>query len=119
MKTPIELVQDCRRSWWWSPLPFWRYIDSHGQGWGTLVDTHPGMFNLAWMLSGVSRAPESWQTHTETTQWVVLASPKVWISRQPMLDLAFRLNMQDFRRTANNTLQANLKAHNIRAVKRA
>jgi hypothetical protein len=40
------------KNWWWSPAPFEQYQDAQGRGLATLVERHPGLFNLAWALHG-------------------------------------------------------------------
>lgn len=104
MNSPLELIQDCRRAWWWSSAPFWKYLDENGQGWANLVDNHPGMFNLVWLLSGRQSPPEVWSPYMQVTQWVVLEAPHVRVQGQPLLDLAFRLKLPEFNANAASLL---------------
>jgi hypothetical protein len=96
MKRPEELVQHCRRRWWWSPRPFWEYIDFNGRGWGCFVDLHPGKFNLAWRLSGAGAPPVDFQGHNKTTAWVLVNSDKIKLDGRSLPDLALDLRQADF-----------------------
>jgi hypothetical protein len=96
VRTSIELIQDSRRSWWWSPQPFWRYTDQNGLGWSSLVDIHPGMFNVVWKITGAGGPPASYASGFPAVQWAVLQAPQLSLGKVSLLDAAFRLSLPEF-----------------------
>lgn len=82
--------------WWWSPLPFYKYINADGVGWGTMVDRHPGMFNLAWAMSGERGPPEDYRGHTSKIIWVFTESSYIPMADKTMADWAFYLSQPAF-----------------------
>jgi hypothetical protein len=91
MKHPEELVQHCRRRWWWSPRPFWEYIDQGGRGWAKFVNIHPGMFNMAWQLSGASTPPADFSEYANTTAWVYTQGLRAMSGGTSLPDMALSL----------------------------
>ena len=96
VKQPFELVQDCRRSWWWSAQPFWHYINAEGDGWGTMVDKHPGAFNLAWAMSGVTLPPADCRDYTSRVVWAYTEAIHIPMAGKTMADWSFWLGLYDF-----------------------
>lgn len=95
MREPHELVQHCRRRWWWSQAPFYDY-HVNGVGWGNLVDTHPGMFNLAWVLAGGPTPRAVYTPYAATTLWVLEQSPGVIYKKQSLPDAALAMTLPQF-----------------------
>lgn len=89
------VTEHFRREWWWSQVPFWQYL-SNGAGWANLVDKHPGMFNLAWALSGGQLPPQHYQEWATTTAWVLTESGHMPMKGRTVADAAFYLPLQDF-----------------------
>lgn len=93
LRSPKEIYLP---EWWWSPVPFYRYINHVGVGWGTLVDRHPGMFNLAWAMSGVQMPPQSYLEYAPSVVWVFTESGYIPMAGKTMADWAFYLARPDF-----------------------
>ena len=98
-RTPAEFVEFwARRRWWWSPQPFWEYVDSAGQGWGNMDDVHPGCFNLAWGTTGV-RQPlpfGQYPSYAHATAWVITESQHIPMANRTMAHWAFVLPLGEF-----------------------
>jgi len=84
--------------WWWSPVPFYKYVSHDGIGWGTLVDRHPGMFNLAWAMSGEHMPPDDYQGYASKIIWVFCESNYIPMAGKTMADWAFYLDQAQFLR---------------------
>ena len=82
--------------WWWSRLPFYCYNNARGQGWGHLVDKHPGLFNLAWAMSGGAEPPQDYMPYAQRTAWVFSEAAHIPMAGKTMADWAFVLNVGDF-----------------------
>lgn len=93
-KSPF-VTQHFRRQWWWSQVPFWLYVHQ-GHGWANLVDAHPGMFNLAWALSGGQPPQTNYQAWASTTAWVLTESAHMPMKGCTVADAAFYLPIQEF-----------------------
>lgn len=100
MNDPMDLIQHCRRRWWWSQLPFWAYLDGNGDGWANLVDTHPGMFNLTWLAAGEPAGVLPYGIRPLAAQWAFVTAPHITVGGEPLTDLAFRVNLEEFKRRA-------------------
>lgn len=83
--------------WWWSEQPFYCYNNERGQGWGHLVDRHPGMFNLAWAMAGGVPPPEEYMPYAERTGWVLSEAAYIPMAGKTMADWAFILGPREFR----------------------
>lgn len=92
---PYDPVADARREWWWSPQPFWKYT-AGGSGWSGLVDKHPGMFNLAWVMSGVHQPPKDYRDFAPRLVWVYTESGHIPMLHGTMADMAFKLDLPSF-----------------------
>lgn len=96
MNSSTEFLQHIRRRWWWSEEPFWKYLDTGQRGWANLVDDHPGLFNLAWLMAEVSRVPTDFFLYSTTTQWVFENGQAIKCQGETLADLAFKYSMYDF-----------------------
>lgn len=93
MKTPKEIYL---REWWWSPQPFWNYLDEAGRGWATMVDTHPGAFNLAWVSAGAGNPPQDYAQHAPKVLWALTESRYIPMGGLTMADWALKLRLAEF-----------------------
>lgn len=84
------------RRWWWSAQPFWKYLDSDLRGWANLVDRHPGLFNLAWCMSGVTSPPAAYEPFAASVGWVFNEAAYIPMDGKTVADWAFILNRADF-----------------------
>lgn len=84
------------RKWWWSPVPFWEYTDSEHRGWAHMVDKHPGLFNLAWVMSGVQKPPQDYTVYAPKVRWVFNEAMYIPMYERKMADWALDVNLKDF-----------------------
>lgn len=96
MNTPTEFLQHLRRRWWWSEEPYWKYLDPSSRGWANLVDQHPGLFNLAWLMAAAPGVPTDFAPYAATTQWVYEKGMHTHCGTKNLADLAFTHNLHDF-----------------------
>lgn len=73
------------------------------QGWARYVElSHPGLFNLVWLTSGIEFASEagSYMNHASVIQWAPAEAEHISVGDKGknMADLAFELTMADFRK---------------------
>ena len=85
------------RRWWWSKQPFWQYLDADSRGWANLIDRHPGLFNLAWVMAGVSSPPKDYAPYAATVTWVFTEAMYIPMKGKTMADWALDLSLPDFR----------------------
>lgn len=84
------------RRWWWSKQPFWQYLDADFRGWANLVDKHPGLFNLAWAMAGVSAPPKDYVPYSASITWVFTEAMYIPLKGKAMADWAFTLELEEF-----------------------
>lgn len=84
------------RRWWWSQVPYWKYVDRERCGWGRLVDKHPGLFNLAWVMSGGVLPPTDYMPFAADIQWVFSEAFYMPMAERTVADWAFTATLEDF-----------------------
>lgn len=100
MHTPQEFIQHIRRRWWWSEEPYWKYLQD-GRGWANAVDTHPGIFNLIWLHSGVRGVPQSFVPYAASAAWAMDNGLKIKCVGVTLADMAFKLDLVTFVQALN------------------
>jgi hypothetical protein len=58
------------------------------------------MFNLAWLAAGEPSGVPPLGQHTATAQWAFVVAPNITVGGEPLTDLAFRVNLEEFKRRA-------------------
>lgn len=102
-KTAKEMVEHwCLRPWWWSPVPFWEYINGAGQGWGNFIEIHPGSFNLAWLAAGGLRPPTDYRPYALKILWVLAEAHHIPVGAKTLADWAFEQDLPTFYQTCLN-----------------
>ena len=96
MNNSTELIQHCRRRWWWSKEPYWKYLDAQSRGWANLVDVHPGMFNIVWLMSDSVGVPTDFTPYAPTVQWVMCKTTFTKVNGAALADLALQHTLKDF-----------------------
>lgn len=98
--TPKERVDHlCRRQWWWSPAPFWQYVNGAGQGWGNFIEIHPGSFNLAWLAAGGPKPLVDYTPHAREIRWVLTEAHHIPVGHKTLADWAFEQGLPAFYQT--------------------